>query len=93
MKAAWMGRMAPAVLCALMLYAVWNIGSARRDLMRAEAYRAELIQETAEIAAENKSLTDMIEKAEAPAVMERMARTRLGLVRKGEIIFCYRKEK
>lgn len=93
MKAWWMSRGIPIVLCVLMLYAVWNIAAVRQKLIRAEAYRQLLIQETREIAAENQGLADMIAKSEDPAVIERMARTRLGLVRKGEIIFCYRKEK
>lgn len=93
MKAWWMARGVPMVLCALMIYAVWNIAAVRQKLIQAETYRGELIQEMQEIAAENQGLTDMIAKAEDPAVIERMARTRLGLVRKGEIIFCYRKEK
>lgn len=93
MKAWWTARGIPIVLCALMIYAVWNIAAVRQKLIRAEAYRGELIQEMQEIAAENQRLADMIAKAEDPAVIERMARTRLGLVRKGEIIFCYRKEK
>ena len=93
MKARWMARGIPMVLCALMIYAVWNIGAVRQKLIQAETYQAELIQEMREIAAENQRLEAMIAKAEDPAVIERMARTRLGLVRKGEIIFCYRKEK
>ena len=92
-KANQWAQLVPLVLCVLMMYAVWNIGSARRNLMRAEAYRTELIQQSREIAEENQRLQDMIAKAEDPAVIERMARTRLGLVRKGEIIFYYRKEK
>ena len=93
MRAWWMARGVPVVLCALMIYAVWNIAVTRQKLIRAEAYRGELIQEMQEVTAENQALADIIAKAEDPAVMERMARTRLGLVRKGEIIFCYRKEK
>ena len=93
MKARWMAQGVPVVLCVLMIYAVWNIATVRQKLIRAETYREELIQEMQEVTAENQALADIIAKAEDPVVMERMARTRLGLVRKGDIIFCYRKEK
>ena len=47
----------------------------------------ELVEQIAELKAENKSLEQGIEQAEEAAVVERMARTKLGLVYPGEIIF------
>ena len=82
------GWLAPMVLCVMMVYALWNIAEVRRDLMRAEEYRLELIQQTQSVSAENQRLEREIAKAEDDAAMERMARARLGLVYPGEVIFC-----
>ena len=72
----------------MVMYALWNIAEVRRDLMQAEVYRLELIQETQAIAAENERLEREIARSTDRAVMERIARTRLGLVYPGELIFC-----
>ena len=82
------GWLAPMVLCVMMVYALWNIAEVRRDLMRAEKYRLELIQQTQSVSTENQRLEREIAMAEDAAVMERIARTRLGLVYPGELIFC-----
>ena len=82
------GWLAPMVLCVMMVYALWNIAEVRRDLMRAEEYRLELIQQTQSVSAENQRLEREIAMAEDDAAMERMARARLGLVYPGEVIFC-----
>ena len=82
------GWLAPMVLCVMMVYALWNIAEVRRDLMRAERYRLELIQQTQSVSAENQRLEREIAMAEDEAAMERMARARLGLVYPGEVIFC-----
>ena len=80
--------LAPMVILVMMVYALWNMAEVRRDLMRAEEYRLELIQQTQAVAAENQRLEREIAMAEDAAVMERIARTRLGLVYPGELIFC-----
>lgn len=82
------GWIPPIIICVMVVYALWNIGAVRRNLIRAEEYRIELIQETQAIAAENERLEREIAMADDPAVMEQIARSRLGLVRPGEIIFC-----
>ena len=82
------GWIAPCIILVMMVYALWNIAAVRRDLMRAEEYRLELIQQTQAVAAENERLEREIAQATDSAVMERIARTRLGLVYPGELIFC-----
>ena len=82
------GWLAPIIICIMIIYALWNIAAVRRDLMRAEEYRLELIQQTQAVAAENERLEREIARSAASAVMERIARTRLGLVYPGELIFC-----
>ena len=82
------GWIAPCIILVMMVYALWNIAAVRRDLMRAEEYRLELIQQTQAVAAENERLEREIAQATDSAVMERIARTRLGLVHPGELIFC-----
>lgn len=79
--------MACIVLSALVIYAVWNTAVVRYHLMRAEAYRVELTEAIAAVAEENERLEREIEQASDPAVMERAARTKLGLVKPGELIF------
>ncbi len=88
MTAQRIGWIAPFIIALMVIYALWNIAAVRRDLMRAEEYRLELIQQTQSIAAENQRLEREIAMAEDGAVMERIARTRLGLVYPGELIFC-----
>ena len=88
MTAQRIGWLAPIIICIMIIYALWNIAAVRRDLMRAEEYRLELIQQTQAVAAENQRLEQEIAQAGDPAVMERIARTRLGLVYPGERIFC-----
>ena len=82
------GWIAPCIILVMMVYALWNIAAVRRDLMRAEEYRLELIQQTQAVAAENEGLEREIAQAPDSAVMERIARLRLGLVHPGELIFC-----
>lgn len=88
MTAQRIGWLAPIIICIMIIYALWNIAAVRRDLMRAEAYRLELIQQTQAVAAENERLEREIARSADSAVMERIARTRLGLVYPGELIFC-----
>ena len=88
MTAQRIGWLAPIIICIMIIYALWNIAAVRRDLMRAEEYRLELIQQTQAVAAENQRLEREIAQSTDSAVMERIARTRLGLVHPGELIFC-----
>ena len=88
MTAQRIGWLAPIIICIMIIYALWNIAAVRRDLMRAEEYRLELIQQTQAVAAENERLEREIAQSSDSAVMERIARTRLGLVHPGELIFC-----
>ena len=88
MTAKRIGWLAPIIICIMIIYALWNIAAVRRDLMRAEEYRLELIQQTQAVAAENERLEREIARSADSAVMERIARTRLGLVYPGELIFC-----
>ena len=88
MTAQRIGWLAPIIICIMIIYALWNIAAVRRDLMRAEEYRLELIQQTQAVAAENERLEREIVRSADSAVMERIARTRLGLVYPGELIFC-----
>ena len=88
MTAQRIGWLAPIIICIMIIYALWNIAAVRRDLMRAEEYRLELIQQTQAVAAENERLEREIVRSADSAVMERIARTRLGLVHPGELIFC-----
>ena len=88
MSARRIGWLAPIVIFVMVIYALWNIAGVRRDLMRAEEYRLELIQQTQAVAAENERLQWEIQQSTDSAVMERIARTRLGLVHPGELIFC-----
>lgn len=88
MTAQRIGWIVPIIIMLMVIYALWNIAEVRQDLMRAEQYRLELIQQTQAVAAENKRLEREIAQATDSAVMERIARTRLGLVHPGELIFC-----
>lgn len=88
MGAQRIGWIPPIIICIMVIYALWNIAGVWRDLMRAEEYRLELIQQTQAVAAENERLEREIARSTDSAVMERIARTRLGLVHPGELIFC-----
>ena len=88
MTAQRIGWLMPMIIGMLMIYALWNMAVVRLDLMRAEEYRLELIQQTQAVAAENERLEWEIARSADSAVMERIARTRLGLVYPGELIFC-----
>lgn len=88
MRAQRIAWIAPVIICMMVVYALRNIAEVRWDLMRAEEYRLELIQQTQAVAAENERLEREIALATDSAVIERIARTRLGLVYPGELIFC-----
>ena len=90
MSAQRIGRLAVCVILVMTVYALWNLAGVRRDLMRAEEYRLELIQQTQSVTEEIRMLEREIAQSTDDAVMERIARTRLGLVHPGELIFCGR---
>jgi len=88
MRAQRIGWLPIIVICMMVIYALWNIAGTWRNLMRAEEYRLELIQQTQSVTAEIEALEQELAQSEEAAVMERIARTRLGLVHPGELIFC-----
>ena len=66
MTAQRIGWLAPIIICIMIIYALWNIAAVRRDLMRAEEYRLELIQQTQAVAAENERLEREIARSAEP---------------------------
>jgi len=83
-KSGWPTRI---VIAAMMAYALCNIIAVQLQVRRAEAYRAELTAAVAALTKENEQLRRQIEQSDDPAVIEQVARARLGLVKPGEIIF------
>lgn len=83
----WIWRLTMAVVAAVMVYAVYHTAAVRQNVLRAEAYRLELTEQIARLREENERLEREIAQADDEAVIEKIARTRLGLVRSGEIIF------
>lgn len=51
-----------------------------------EAQRAELLQKKQDLVAKNESIRNEIEKLNTPEYIEQLAREKIGLVRKGEIM-------
>ena len=82
------GWMVCMLIGAMAVYAVWNTAVVRHRLIQAEAYRVRLEAEVRELRQENDRLQREILQGEDDAVMERLARLRLGLVKPGEVIFC-----
>ena len=72
---------------AMIIYAVWNTAAVRLHLIQAENERIMLTEKIAAVTAENRRLEQEIEDADDAAVIEQVARTKLGLVKPGEIIF------
>lgn len=83
---AW--RTTAVLVAAVMVYAVYHIAAVRQHVLQAEAYRLELTEQVACLREENERLEREIAAAADEAVIERIARARLGLVKSGEIIFC-----
>ena len=83
-KIAWMTGF---VLTTMIVYAVSNIILVRSRLIQADAWREELTQQTTALQRENERLMQEISAGATDAVIEQIARTRLGLVKPGEIIF------
>ncbi|MCL1917408.1 MAG: septum formation initiator family protein [Peptococcaceae bacterium] len=57
-----------------------------------DAHTAKLLQQKADLQSENEEYRQEVERLNTPAYMEQLARERLGLVRKGEIIVAPREE-
>lgn len=72
---------------ALLLAASWSYQLFQLN-QNTEAYRSELQQEKAELTNQNKALRQEIDRLNTPAHIEQLARERLGLVRKGEILIA-----
>ena len=77
------------VVVALMLYALVSLASVRLDLRRTEQLAAALQEQQAQLAAENRSLTEKLSKARDPEEMRRLAWSRLGLVQPGDKLFYF----
>lgn len=84
-QAGWMTRV---VILAIILYAVGNLITVRSALREAEAYRVTLTRQVQVLTGENQQLEQALARADDPAVIEQIARSRLGLVTPGEKIFC-----
>ncbi|UWG97735.1 septum formation initiator family protein [Dehalobacter sp. DCM] len=72
---------------ALMLGGTWSYQLYNID-QSMENQRAELITQKQQLAAKNDALRNEIEKLNTPSYVEQLAREKLGLVRKGEILIA-----
>ena len=84
-----LGLVAFNILLLLMLMAGvgFYLHSLQGQVSAAQAEKARLAQEVAQLQAENDSLTEDIEKGTTPEMMAEIARTELGLVESGEYVF------
>lgn len=72
---------------ALMLAASWSYQLFKID-QSIEKQKAQLVEQKTAIVAENDKLRKDIEKLNTPSYIEQLAREKLGLVRKGEIMIA-----
>ncbi len=72
---------------ALILAGSWTIQLIEMDQTMAKK-KTDLIQQRSYITAQNEKLRDDIEKLNTPSYIEQLARDKLGLVRKGEIVIA-----
>lgn len=72
---------------ALMLAGSWSYQLLQMDLS-IEDQKAELIKQKTELISKNEKLRQDIEKLNTPSYIEQLAREKLGLVRKGEILIA-----
>ncbi len=77
------------VLLALLLYSLLHYAAARQQLARTEAAAEILTKEHAELEREHETLEKRLAEGESAQALEARARTELGLVRPGEIIFYF----
>lgn len=72
---------------ALMLAGSWSYQLVQSDLA-IEKQKLELLRQKAELIADNDKLRKEIEQLNTPSYIEQLARQKLGLVRKGEIMIA-----
>lgn len=72
---------------ALVLAGNWTFQLIEMDQSMAKK-KTDLVQQRIQIVAQNEKLRDDIEKLNTPSYIEQVAREKLGLVRKGEIIIA-----
>ncbi len=72
---------------ALILAGSWTFQLIEMDQNMAKK-KADLIQQRSYITAQNEKLRSDIEKLNTPSYIEQLARDKLGLVRKGEIVIA-----
>lgn len=72
---------------ALVLAVSWSVQLYKID-QSMEEQRADLVERKAELIAQNEKLREDIEKLNTPSYIEQLARQKLGLVRKGEIVIA-----
>jgi|LFRM01.1.fsa_nt_gb cell division protein DivIC len=72
---------------ALMLAGTWSYQLLQMN-QAMEQRKAELLQQKADYIAENAELREEIERLNTPSYIEQLARDKLGLVRKGEILIA-----
>lgn len=72
---------------ALMLAGSWSLELMKID-QAMESKQADLLQQKNEMIAKNDKLREEIEKLNTPSYIEQLAREKLGLVRKGEIMIA-----
>lgn len=76
-----------AVILALVIYACVSLAGLRQKLELAERTEAELQQQLAELESQNAALQYALENADAPGVLEDVARDQLGLVLPEDKVF------
>lgn len=72
---------------ALILAGSWSYQLLKID-QSMESRKAQLVKQKSEIIAQNDQLRQEIEKLNTPSYIEQLAREKLGLVRKGEILIA-----
>ena len=77
------------VLLSLLLYSLLHYASARQRLVRTEAAAEILAEEHAKLEREHQTLEKRLSEGESAQALEARARTELGLVRPGEIIYYF----
>lgn len=80
------------VLVALLLYALFGLTAVRQEVIAAEQNQMELSRELLLCRQEHAELESKLAAADSREEMERLARTRLGMVMPGEIVFYFREK-
>ena len=80
----------PGLLLVAGYYAIFGGEYSVMDVRRARAARAAEAVEVARLRAENDSLRALVDSLETdPAMLERLARERFGLIRDGEVLYRF----